>query len=172
LTECRGLDFLEPAEPTRQAWTQVWPTRGNTLKWDAVGQAQIGGQSEWLLVEANAHLGEVESSCRASQKGGLGKISVALERTQDELGISPRRDWLHDHYQFCNRIVALNHLLSYGVPARLVFVYFCGDAHFADAPKTEDGWLPALRLRGEHVGRPFLARIEDRLRQVFADATS
>jgi hypothetical protein len=167
LAECRGLDFLEPSHAARQEWARVWPKRGNTLNWDAVGGVRVGGADEWLLVEAKAHLGEIESSCGAKQHGGLAQIEAAINRTQNELGIVPRRDWLQGHYQFCNRVVALNHLLAHGVPAHLVFVDFCGDTHFADRAMAPQDWQPSLRALEQHVGRPFPPRVESRLHDVF-----
>ena len=97
----------------------------------------------------------------------VAQIEEAINRTQNELGIVPRRDWLQGHYQFCNRVVALNHLLAHGVPARLVFVDFCGDTHFADRAMAPQDWQPSLRALEQHVGRPFPPRVESRLHDVF-----
>jgi hypothetical protein len=46
-------------------WKQFWPQTGTSQNWDAVGKIIFEDHEEWLLVEAKAHLSEVESSCGA-----------------------------------------------------------------------------------------------------------
>ncbi len=68
-----GLDFIE--DPVVQGqWHAFWPQSGTAQNWDAVGALDIQGRQEWLLVEANAHLGEVKSTCGARNPNSLDKI--------------------------------------------------------------------------------------------------
>jgi hypothetical protein len=126
--ELRGLEFLPAEAPARAAWAAWWPTSGNTLNWDAVGQVTLAdGAEDWLLVEAKAHAGELAQRCQASRGGGRALIESALPETKQALGVPPERDWLDGHYQYCNRIAALHFLTKAGIGARLLFIYFCGD---------------------------------------------
>ncbi len=168
--EWKGLDFLPQEGPTRGQWTEFWPQAGRAQNWDAVGQVSVSGREEWLLVEAKAHLGEIQSSCQASPAGGLDTIRAAFEATKKALGVQPGRDWLSGYYQFCNRVAVLHFLNSHDVPARLLFVYFTGDAFpdsSADCPADEDGWREALAKQAEHVGLPDQHPLSNRIHKLF-----
>ena len=60
--EWLGIDFLNDA-PIKAKWNSIWPSHAQ--HWDAIAQLNVGGRSEWLLVEAKAHVGEMSSSCAA-----------------------------------------------------------------------------------------------------------
>jgi hypothetical protein len=118
--EWKAVDFLPDAHPARLDWSAFWPTKGNTLNWDAVGEVTIEGRDEWLLVEAKAHIGELISHCTAKAYGGLPKIRAAFESIRQYLGATGASDWLSPYYQYCNRIAALKYLIERGVAARLM----------------------------------------------------
>jgi hypothetical protein len=167
--EWTGLDFLPADLPARRAWTRFWPSRGNPPNWDAVGQLRTNGQTEWLLVEAKAHVREVKSACQAKPEGGRGQITAAFEQTKQALGVASDRDWLTAYYQYCNRAAILNFLTQQGVPARLLFVYFLGDRSGPGriCPAQEEAWAPALAARDRQVGLPVGHRLTDRIHKVF-----
>jgi hypothetical protein len=156
--ERKGLDFLPNGHPALTAWSSYWPSRGNPPNWDAVGEATFQGRNEWLLLEAKAHLGELVSNCRAREGEGRLTITKALERAKNALGVSLDRDWLHQYYQFANRLAILNFLRENGVAARLLFVYFVGDnfdrlpTHNAECPKDQAGWETALSDQARWLG--------------------
>ena len=89
--------------------------------------ATINGQDEWLLVEAKAHIGEMQSDCEATEKGGLLTIRSTLADLKRDLGVPAERDWLVRYYQVANRLAILNLLTRNKAPARLLFIYFVGD---------------------------------------------
>lgn len=167
--ELKGLSFLPQNHPAHGAWKQWWPQRGGIHNWDAVGQIRLGGVEEWLLVEAKANLQELWSDCRASPRGGLGKIERAFGETKQALGVPEDRDWLHGYYQYCNRVAALYFLNEHGVPARLLCIYFTGDKGDSGrtCPKNEEGWQESLRAQGEHVGLPGGHILEARMHKMF-----
>jgi len=168
--EWTGLDFLPADSPARTAWTDFWPQRGNPPNWDAVGRATAAWQSEWLLVEAKAHLGEIQSSCGAKTSGGRPLIERALAETKAALGVPAERDWLSGYYQYCNRVAVLQFLTRQGVPARLLFLYFTGDRFpdgAADCPADAKGWKPALAAQAAHVGLPEGHPLSDRIHTLF-----
>ena len=166
--EWKGLDFLESEHPARQEWSRYWPTTGNVQNWDAVGRLRNGGQAEWLLVEAKAHIIEIKSSCGASEKGGLPMIRSAFEVTKQNMAIDLSKDWLSPFYQYANRLATLDFLLRHNVSARLVFIYFLGDKHQGKTcPATVEEWMPALRESAAHLGLSGASDIEARTHSVF-----
>ena len=168
--ERKRLDFLPEDHKARKAWKSFWPRRGNPPNWDAVGRVLINGTWEWLLVEAKARLGELEKSCGAKKKGGRQKIIDAFEKTKSELGISTNTDWLKPYYQHANRITVLNFMMQHGEPARMLFIYFCGDS-FPNkeiiCPKNENGWSAALAKQDEHLGLSNGHALDNRVHKIF-----
>src|SRR5215469_2500424 len=68
--EWQGVDFVESLPDVQAAWVKFWPQTGNVPNWDAVGRLESDSGREYLLVEAKAHVEELQSSCGASKKGG------------------------------------------------------------------------------------------------------
>ncbi len=138
--EWTGLDFLADDLPIKADWKQFWPQTGNQQNWDAVGIVQVGSSVDLLLVEAKAHIGELESKCGASEEGGRGTIREAIEKTQAYYNISPthaKHDWLNHYYQYANRMCALYFLNTHNVSTRLLYIYFTGED---PDPKTAAEW--------------------------------
>ncbi len=164
----KGLNFLYAKHPARQQWSKYWPTTGNVPNWDAVGRLRNGGQDEWLLVEAKAHIGEIKSSCGASERGGLPTIRSAFEVTKRNMAIDQSNDWLRPFYQYANRLATLDFLLQRNVLARLLFIYFLGDKHQgAKCPQTVAEWMPALQESVTHLGLTGTSDVEARTHSVF-----
>jgi HD domain len=152
--EWKGLDFIG-ARSVQNAWKAFWPQHAGIHNWDAVARIDVDGTVEWLLVEAKAHLGEIESNCGAKPEGGRGTITAALELTKKALGVGADRDWLNRYYQFCNRIAVADFLRRNGIPTKLLFIYFTGDfAEGRECPSNEAGWRQALAAQDEHIGLP------------------
>lgn len=167
--EIRGLGFLQPDDPVRMAWNQWWPQGRGIHNWDAVGRVRSGDAEEWLLVEAKAHLGELISDCAATSQASRLMIQHAFAQTKQALGVPEGRDWMHDYYQFCNRVAALYFLNEHGVPARLLHVYFIGDQSDARraCPAEEKTWREAIQAQETHIGLPASHRLKDRMRELF-----
>ena len=171
--EWKGLDFLPEDDPARAAWWQVWPQRGNPPNWDAVGTVVSAGTREWLLVEAKANCQELRSSCQASESGGRALINATLRQTKQALGVSVDRDWLNGHYQFCDRIAVLHHLVRHGTPARLLNIYFVGDRgdERRTCPTHREAWSSSLEaMKGPAVfGLPSVHPLSQRMHELFIE---
>src|SRR5208337_4362825 len=63
--EWKGVDFVGSASSVKSAWEKFWPQTGNVPNWDAVGRLDSNSGVEYLLVEAKAHVEELQSSCSA-----------------------------------------------------------------------------------------------------------
>jgi hypothetical protein len=143
--EWTGIEFIEDQTVIAQ-WHAFWPGSGSAQNWDAIGKVYQDGEPTWLLVEAKAHLGEVESTCRASSTKSREKIRAALEKAQGSFCASPPPvdHWLTPYYQMANRLACLHFLMRESqppVPAHLLFVYFVGDQRAdADCPQSAGEW--------------------------------
>jgi hypothetical protein len=125
-----------------------------------------------LLVEAKAHLDELRSSCQAKAHGGLPQIQQALATAKEEFRAPPERDWLQPYYNFCNRLAVLYYLMREGVVARLLFVYFYGDANpNVQASQNEQDWMQALEAMYQHVGVNVQAPLMARVHKLFLPVT-
>lgn len=166
--EVKGLDFLPQADPARMRWSSAWPQTGNVPNWDAVGRLHRGGTTEWLLVEAKAHIAELTSHCGAKPHGGRPKIEAFLDDAKQALGVPSGHDWLTGHYQLANRIAHLHFLQANGVPARLLLLYFTGDERKGwNCPKVEQEWQPALQKAKAQLGLPPSHGLANRIHELF-----
>jgi hypothetical protein len=92
--ELKALEFLDEAAEARLRWAEFWPTGPGSVTWDAVGQLEREGRSEWLLVEAKAHADETISNCQARGGESRDQIRDAFARTKQALGVPEEADWL------------------------------------------------------------------------------
>jgi len=169
-SEWKGLDFL-PCGPVKEEWANWWPQTGNVQNWDAVGLIQCGSVAEWILAEAKGHRNEIASSCGARSEDSREKIGRAFAETQEAMGIAANSErWLaSSYYQFCNRLAVLHFLLQHDVPARLVFMYFCGEDVTRGQPccGDEHEWIATLGKMHEAVGLDSACNYHDRIHEVF-----
>jgi hypothetical protein len=176
-TEWKGVDFVDSASNVKSDWLKFWPQTGNVPNWDAVGRLESNSDNEYLLVEAKAHVEELHSSCGASKKGGLDTIRTALEGTIKASGSTADvDDWLSPYYQYANRLAHLHFLLKHNVPARLVFIYFCGDNWGGNklsngeppkCPKGEQEWGAHIKATHKRLGLNGQSELEKRVHNLF-----
>lgn len=77
---------------------------------------------------------------------------------------------MQPYYQYCNRLAALYALNRADTPARLLYVYSCGDANEGrTCPKSEVKWKEALAARDAHVGLPQSNELNGRIHTIFVD---
>lgn len=96
--ELKGLEFLDDREELKTRWESFWPTGRGIHNWDSVGWIGAGPDRELLLVEAKAHVAEMESDCGAGP-GSIQKIKRAFERVKQDLEANPDADWTKVYYQ-------------------------------------------------------------------------
>jgi hypothetical protein len=139
--EYRDRAFLELLDVTlaKRPLEMFWPKGGP--QWDALGRAKSG---EAVLVEAKAHLNGLYSPASAASEPSLARLQLALREAARGLGVANGFDWSKQFYQYANRL-AHAYLLNVlnGVPARLVFVYFVGDADVS-GPASRSEWEQAI----------------------------
>ncbi|MBV8205221.1 MAG: hypothetical protein JO041_00375 [Acidobacteria bacterium] len=186
--EWKGVAFADSAS-LKSAWQEFWPQSGNVPNWDAVGRLETDAGIEFLLVEAKAHVEELRSSCGARKeemngdpeeerrKSGIAKIRAALESTIDahSFAVGVER-WLEPYYQYANRLAHLHFLNEHKIPARLLFIYFCGD-HWAGrllrdgrppvCPKDAAAWSFPLQEMNHRLGLHGRSQLEQRVHKIF-----
>jgi hypothetical protein len=174
--EWKGIEFLNSASSIKSAWTEFWPQTGNVPNWDAVGFLELDSSTEYLLVEAKAHVEELRSSCSASEKGGLNTIRDSLNATIKSNGFAADlNDWLSPYYQYANRLAHLQFLLQHNIPARLVFLYFYGDdwgdktinGKAPNCPKDAKGWDACLKEMHARLRIHGQSNLEQRVHSLF-----
>lgn len=169
--EWSGIDFVS-APAVQSRWKQFWPGSSSRFQqhWDAVAVVKVGGAEEWLLVEAKSHMGEMASTCGASQSSRR-TIEAALSATQQAFGsTTPVEHWLSPYYQYANRLAALHFLNSNGCPARLLNIYFCGEARKGwETCATPQDWHTCLGTVEAHLGLSKSAPLADRIHSLFLD---
>ncbi|MBP0483476.1 hypothetical protein [Sagittula salina] len=117
--------------------SRFWPRRGP--QWDALGVCAAGP----VLVEAKAHLAELQSPPSKAAGASRHMIDAAFRAVQSGLGIDPENDWTRTYYQLANRIAHLWWLRDRGVPASLLLVSFLGDEDM-NGPAEADTWHSAF----------------------------
>jgi hypothetical protein len=122
-----------------------WPRLGP--QWDALAKDELG---RIYLFEAKAYGAEMSSTCTAGAIS-LQTITTSLESAKLAFGAKQESDWINGYYQYANRLAHLNFLQEHGVDARLVFLYFVGDAEM-NGPRSEAEWKPYIDAAHAHLG--------------------
>jgi hypothetical protein len=142
--EWKGMEFLGDEHRLETAWRSFWPQVGKAMNWDAVGRATLAdGSNEWLLVEAKAHIRELEDKWKEKSPKSRQMIDKAFAETAAQTGIGGPvpADWYEPYYQYANRLAALHFLNREGEPARLLFIGFYGEEHNGwKCPQTAAEW--------------------------------
>jgi hypothetical protein len=157
-----------------------WPTLGEQQNWDAVGFT-TDAKSELILVEAKAHPAEIKfNGTTASENGGRPLIRSTFRKTLKACGFTDEaadiraEAWLTGCYQYANRISTLQFYNANQIPARLVFLYFCGDQHPSGTfcPQSPAGWDEPLNQVKQVLGLNGTGDLETRIHNVFVDVNT
>jgi len=140
------LEFLKEDKEIQSQYNGFWPRTGEQQNWDAIGRAEYSGQQEWLLVEAKANIEEIVLKGTGAGVASREMIDKALNETKAALGIDAGKNWIDGYYQYANRLATLHFLNKNQRPARLLFLYFCGDQNpDATCPNTAEEWSAKLK---------------------------
>jgi hypothetical protein len=161
--ENTGIEFLSNLknyEEIKKNWVKYWPQRSQ--HWDAVILNADDEKWEYVLVEAKAHLGELESPCQAEAEGSKNTIKKAFETTKNRFNIQTQNDWLEKYYQLANRLAFVNFMLDNGISASLLNIYFINGWIKRDldtkrviedkSVKTIEEWHKKIKEEYEYLG--------------------
>jgi len=154
------LDVKLPHLPLNKFWPDGGP------QWDALGKTRGGAR---ILVEAKAHLNELESGGTQAREPSRDTIQESLSKVQEFLGVDRSISWTGKFYQYANRLAHLYLLRELNkVNAHLVFVYFIGDKEVG-GPDSVAGWKPGLTAVKGALGLRESHSLSKYIREVFID---
>ena len=161
-----GLNFLDKNthDTVISTWKKEWPQTGNSMNWDLVGFTENHGEKTWILIEAKAHLGELQQNCKASNKS----LTTIIEKTLAELAerngitILDKNPWTKKYYQMANRIYVLDLLKRHNIKAKLVNIYFIGDMYSRNrkSPQYRKDWQSKIDEMKKYLNIEQLTTLE------------
>lgn len=118
-----------------------------TPNWDIASTCSVAGKRGLLLVEAKAHLGELNADdrCGATEtnrlciKDAISEANSALNAISVGWDLSP-----DSHYQLCNRFAWAWKLATLGIPVILVYLGFLNANEMGDPFETHEEWQSAV----------------------------
>ncbi|MBM3758392.1 MAG: hypothetical protein FJW38_31020 [Acidobacteria bacterium] len=178
IRECEWTRVNFASEDLQKKYDSFWPKLGKQQNWDAVGEAVNGGTREIILVEAKGHPAEVDfNGTDASENGGRPLIRQSFQETLKMCGLDEMEakqsaeNWLTRCYQMANRLATLHFFLKNNVPARLIFLYFCGDQHPSGTycPSSFSEWDTTLKSAHDSLGLKGTSDLESRVHTILLD---
>ena len=150
-------------------WWLVHRRGANRPNWDLVVSCEIDGVPGLALVEAKAHVNELETAGKRvdhdasmNSKANHERIGVAIEEARVSLdqthpGVHISRD---RHYQLSNRVAFSWKLGTMGVPTLLLYLGFLGDDGMG-SPSIQDS---------DHWGKVMASYVKPVLPDGFVDS--
>lgn len=148
-TEYHDQEFLDRLRITLPKVTlkDFWPNGGPV--WDGLARTD---SNRIFLVEAKAHIPEVNSPASGASLKSLKRIAKSLNRTRAFLNADPLVDWTRAFFQYTNRIAHLYLLRELNdVDTYLINVYFLNDT-VMDGPTSIEEWRGSLTLLKTYLG--------------------
>jgi hypothetical protein len=142
------LQITLPVVPLKDFWPKggpVWDALARTSK-DRIEPPTV------FLIEAKAHIAELDSSESGAYPKSLQQIAKSLNATRTFLKANPSVDWTRTFYQYTNRLAYLYLLRELNqIDAYLLNIYFVNEARLK-GPSTIEEWKGALALLKIHLG--------------------
>ncbi len=124
-----------------------WPDGGP--HWDGLGKSATG---DLILIEAKAHIPEINSPATNAAGASLTLIQESLGRAKTFLESKSTTDWSKTYYQYTNRLAHLYLLRELNkLPAYMVNVYFVNDEE-RGGPTSIKAWQDKLKLLKAELG--------------------
>ncbi len=163
--EYKGISFLKENiekkefQILKRKWKEYWPSSGNQQNWDAI----FIHKDEFILVEAKAHLKEIESNISSKNKESKELIHNSLEKTKKYFGIQSNNDWTIKYYQIANRLAFIKFLTDNKIKTHLLNIYFLNgyikrcfkDKKFVIEDKgvqSEELWEQEIKKQNDYLG--------------------
>ena len=153
-TEYQDQQFVDKLRITldRFPLKDFWPKGGPV--WDALARTTEDTRTtkRVFLIEAKAHITEIDSSESCASPKSLQRIAKSLNDTRAFLNANPTVDWTRTFFQYTNRLAHLYLLRELnGIDAYLLNIYFINETRLK-GPSTEEEWKGALALLKTHLG--------------------
>lgn len=139
--ELLNFDFIDEL---KDEWRDYWMCGVAGLNWDAVGKTSDG---TYILVEAKAHIKELESSAGGGKKSKEKNNAVINNFLKENRINKDAEDWNQNCYQLTNRLIALDFLEKKNIKAKLVYLLFVNGYEFnssSNKSATKEEWEKAF----------------------------
>lgn len=159
-------DFLDRVNInlSNRPLSTFWPRRGP--QWDGLAKTEDG---KILLIEAKAHLPEMQSPASQASEPSRKFIQESLKEVKSFLGVQTDIDWSGMYYQYANRIAHLYLLRELNkVPAYLVFLCFINDKDMK-GPISEKEWQVSINELETYLGLPAQHKLSKYILHVYLD---
>lgn len=146
-----------------------WPQRGPV--WDGLGTTD---RRQPLLLEAKAHVKEINSSPTSARGKSLARIRESLSETKLFMGSKSGVDWATCFYQYTNRLAHLYLMREKNkLDAYLIFLYFLNAREMSASdtlvPETKAEWESAITLMERFLGLPTRHKLSPYIIHAFVD---
>ena len=124
--EFEGINFLKEYisksdyDNLSVKWRNYWSMKGRQPSWDGIILHKNNSETEWVIVEAKAHINELKSVTKSSSNE---QIIEAFKSAQSRFEIASN-NWFGDYYQLANRLAFINFLLDNKLNASILYIYF------------------------------------------------
>ena len=177
--EYMGIEFLSDIANYRtlkEKFKEYWPRKSQY--WDGIILNVDKTTWQYILVEAKAHLGELESDTQAESTESITRINKAFDTTQNRFDITTSNDWSKCYYQAANRLAFINFMLDNGIRASLLNIYFINGWIKRDlnetrtviedkSVKSEEEWRKKINEQYTYLG--FNHNAQKYIHEVFLD---
>lgn len=130
--EWKGIEFLKDRNDFGKIeleWKKYWPKSGSAQSWDGI----FNQDGILYVVEAKAHIKEMESECQAGDTSQQIIIDAFTKTTGCE---SQAQKWIKSkHYQLANRLAFLHFCDMVGIKAKLCYIMFV-NGYLSNATKN------------------------------------
>jgi hypothetical protein len=119
----KGIITKYDLEDLLSSWKEYWSAIGGQPNLDGIILHKNGNELELVIVEAKAHLKEIESKTASESNQ---KIQNAFQQTQNYFEIS-NNNWFGKYYQLANRLSLVNFLENNKIKkinSSLLYVFF------------------------------------------------
>lgn len=163
----------------QEKYNEFWPGPSWHQILDAVGYGNGASGEELVIVDAYAHPREISfagSSVREDSEKGK-KVREAFQETLRACGFDEAEatiqaeKWLSGCDVYAHRLAMLHFFLKQNIPARLVFLYFCGDRqpNRKNCPQSAAEWGDTIVRVKQYLGLKGTSVLESRVHDVFVD---
>jgi len=164
--EYKDDDFLERLNIKLSSYplSSFWPRRGP--QWDGLAKTE---DEKVLLIEAKAHLPEMQSPASQANEPSRKFIRESLKEVKSFLGVQSDIDWSGMYYQYTNRIAHLYLLRELNkIPAYLIFLCFINDQEM-NGPISEKEWQTSIHELETYLGLPVQHKLSQYILHVYLD---
>jgi hypothetical protein len=175
--EYTGIDFFpdDIKKLLDDNWKKYWPQTGTPQNWDAIlhfyEEAEPELADKWIIVEAKAHLDELNTSSGATNQNSIQMIDSAFEATRKRFNINTHNNWREHYYQFANRLAFVNFMLDNNIKCSFLNIYFINGWPNDPAKNVTDEASWRRKIEDEYSYLGITDEAKQYIQEVFIDCS-